>query len=53
MSDTVEVTPEPMIVVISAAVCPKHDFNLISVPRDSDTGEYPYFKCPIKNCSGK
>jgi hypothetical protein len=46
-------TPEPMIVVISAAVCPKHDFNLVSVPRDSGTGEESFFKCPIKDCSGK
>jgi hypothetical protein len=46
-------TPEPMIVVISAAVCPKHDFNLVSVPRDSGTGEHQSFKCPLKNCEGK
>ena len=53
MSDTVEVTPEPTPVMISADVCRKHNFNLVSVPRDSDTGEDSYFKCPIKDCSGK
>ena len=46
-------TPEPMIVVISAAVCPKHDFNLVSVPRDSGTGKHQTFKCPLRKCSGK
>ncbi len=43
-------TPEPLPVQISAAVCPKHNFNLVSVPRDSGTGEHQTFKCPLRAC---
>jgi hypothetical protein len=46
-------TPEPMDVVISFDTCRKHNFNLVSVPRDSNTGEQQFFKCPIRSCSGK
>jgi hypothetical protein len=45
-----ESTPEPLPVQISYAVCPNHNFNLISVPRDAGTGEQVYFKCPLRSC---
>jgi hypothetical protein len=51
MSDTVEVTPEPMVVVISAAVCPSHSFNYVSMPRDAGGDARGFlFKCPIRDC---
>ena len=53
MNDTVEATPEPMPVQISFDTCRKHNFNLVSVPRDSGTGEQTTFKCPLRKCGGK
>lgn len=50
MNATEEQTPEPLSVMISHARCPKHGFNFVSVPRDSDSHEETYFKCPLKKC---
>lgn len=50
---TEETTAQPLTVMISHDTCPHHGFQLISVPRDSDSREPLTFKCPLKDCSGK